>query len=335
MERYKQEINYEKVFAILPSIMGFPMVKRYSQWTCNRRMNGEIHPRHDKTVCRLVPNGIQVLEHGGDCITLFNWMIRYGGCHNTKEARMKLLSMAGSVIVDIPEYKENQIKYVPTIKHDQSIDNRIKYGDPLQTWMRSVVGKTRADYVMDLYGVGAALGKCKCEEGYKQIKTTVFWYIDEKLRILHDKVIAYRDDGHRDRDYGGYSFYGSGKGYRGKCLMGEHLLHDKSEYDSVYVVESEKTALLCRAFFEKGVWLASGGKNNLNKKMIKPGWILLPDIDAWDEWNEKFPGQCLKWWKKYPKWKPGRTDDIGDYVVWRSGKIREEYKKKEHGSEGS
>ena len=151
MERYKQKLTTKKVFAILPSIMGFPMVKRYSQWICNRRMNGEIHPRHDKTVCRLVPNGIQVLEHGGDCITLFNWMIRYGGCHNTQEARLKL-SMAGSVI-DIPEYRENQIKYVPLIKHDQS--TRIKYGDPLQL-VRSVGKAGRISN-----GWRGAAGKCK------------------------------------------------------------------------------------------------------------------------------------------------------------------------------
>lgn len=73
-----------------------------------------------------------------------------------------------------------------------------------------------------------------------------------------------------------------------QCLFGEHLL---SQYpnQSVVLVQSEKTAVICTGFLSEYVWLATVGGNSLGDKLdILSGRKVTayPDIDADDYWCE-------------------------------------------------
>lgn len=77
-----------------------------------------------------------------------------------------------------------------------------------------------------------------------------------------------------------------------QCFFGEHLL---SKFPSwpIAIVESEKTAVIasiCKGAFPDLIWLASGGKSNLNAdKLTRLGTdrrvILFPDADGFEQWQ--------------------------------------------------
>jgi hypothetical protein len=74
-----------------------------------------------------------------------------------------------------------------------------------------------------------------------------------------------------------------------QCLFGEHLL---KQYPSraVALVESEKTAVICCAFWQEYIWLATGGKSQLNDRLqVLRGRkvVAFPDVDGYLEWKEK------------------------------------------------
>ena len=79
-----------------------------------------------------------------------------------------------------------------------------------------------------------------------------------------------------------------------QCLFGEHLLTKHPE-QPVAVVEAEKTAFICSAFCPDFVWVATGGKSQLNERLnILKGRkiVVFPDVDGYDEWCqqiEQFP----------------------------------------------
>ena len=70
-----------------------------------------------------------------------------------------------------------------------------------------------------------------------------------------------------------------------QCLFGEHLLQDKVNAN-VALVESEKTAVICSLLLPEYIWLATGGKNQFNDRlMVLKGRKVtaFPDIDGYDE----------------------------------------------------
>ena len=74
-----------------------------------------------------------------------------------------------------------------------------------------------------------------------------------------------------------------------QCFFGQHL---KNESDIICLVESEKTALLCAGLFKKTVWMATGGRTQLNALKImelgaKKRLILFPDADSVVFWSDK------------------------------------------------
>ena len=74
-----------------------------------------------------------------------------------------------------------------------------------------------------------------------------------------------------------------------QCLFGEHLLK-KYPFKNVAIVESEKTALICSSFWPEYLWLATGGKSQLNDRLqvLKGRKIVaFPDVDGYQEWKEK------------------------------------------------
>ena len=63
------------------------------------------------------------------------------------------------------------------------------------------------------------------------------------------------------------------------------------EDNVVAIVESEKSALLGSLVYPRYTWLATGGKCNLTphktSALVNRTVILLPDVDAYDEWKER------------------------------------------------
>ena len=74
-----------------------------------------------------------------------------------------------------------------------------------------------------------------------------------------------------------------------QCLFGEHLL-EQYPLKNVALVESEKTALICTAFWPEDIWLATSGKSQLNDRLqVLKGRkvVAFPDVDGYQEWKEK------------------------------------------------
>ncbi len=74
-----------------------------------------------------------------------------------------------------------------------------------------------------------------------------------------------------------------------QCLFGEHLLKLYPE-KVVALVESEKTAVICSALRPECIWLATGGKGQLNDRVeVLQGRkiVAFPDVDGYDVWVEK------------------------------------------------
>ncbi|MBR4899093.1 MAG: hypothetical protein IKZ48_09935 [Prevotella sp.] len=134
----------------------------------------------------------------------------------------------------------------------------------------------------------------------------IFWQIDEH-DMLHDgKIMYYRPDCHRDHDrkptWVNYLLKRNGQlpeDFKSEhCLFGLHLLSEKcrvkSEKFATAVVESEKTAIIMSEVKPEYIWLATGGKTELNVAKLRPlagrKVILFPDTDetgdTYREWYD-------------------------------------------------
>ncbi len=133
----------------------------------------------------------------------------------------------------------------------------------------------------------------------------IFWQIDENDVMRDGKIMYYRTDCHRDHDrkpsWVCYHLRRAGMlpvDYKSDhCLFGLHLLKTQGGDrggSSVCVVESEKTAVIMSALKPDYIWLATGGKTELNVAKLKPlqgrRVILFPDTDetgqTYRDWYE-------------------------------------------------
>ena len=76
-----------------------------------------------------------------------------------------------------------------------------------------------------------------------------------------------------------------------QCFFGEHLLI-RYPGKTVFIVESEKTALITAHFMPDGLWLATGGKNgcfngNAIRVLVQRNVVLMPDLGATEQWKQK------------------------------------------------
>lgn len=261
-------------------------------------MNGERHMwRRDKLkVCKW-NNDIWVHEEGGEHQSITTWLQNYGGASDYLRALDILRGKAQGVKFDMVfRQKEEKVGlYVP--REDYEAAKKYDLGKcALFRWMCKFFPEARVRAVWDEYGVTT--------DGRGN---AVFWAIDVDGHILHDKRIAYKADGHRDRERGAWRRYTIGKGYTGKCYFGAYACRDS---EKVYVCESEKSALMFRLYYNRPV-IATGGKNNLGNDCSK--MVLVPDMDARDAWSEK--GEVWEWWKHFEGL--GDHADICDGIVSR------------------
>lgn len=160
--------------------------------------------------------------------------------------------------------------------------------NPLYTFLSGVIGRSRADRLFRLYRVGTSR---------KWNGSVVFWQVDSGGKVHAGKIMGYDAcTGHRlkvphphvcwvhtELRLPGFSLC--------QCLFGEHLL-DRYPDKTVFIVESEKTALIAAHFMPDGVWIATGGKNGcLNgmtaRVLVQRNVVLMPDLGATEQWRDK------------------------------------------------
>ena len=138
--------------------------------------------------------------------------------------------------------------------------------------------------------------------GVTRERAVIFYQIDSKGRCRTGKVMKYDPEtGHRIKDEntkGRITWVHSLMKYAGQlpqewtltqCLFGEHLLPLFPE-KPVALVESEKTAIICAGLIPKFIWLATGGKSQINSRLdvLKGRSVTaFPDIDGYSTWVEK------------------------------------------------
>lgn len=168
-------------------------------------------------------------------------------------------------------------------------------------FLRSIFDIDIVRYLMALYAVGATASG-----------DVIFWQIDKAGRIRAGKIMRYNTTGHRDKRHFGNWVHSILKGKNllpnewelSQCLFGEHLLQwSWNKKKTVALVESEKTAIICAAVFPQYIWLATGGKHNLQiektNALAGRKVIMYPDTDStgatfrlWKDKANEMAGFC-------------------------------------------
>ena len=156
----------------------------------------------------------------------------------------------------------------------------------LMCFMCDHLGEEITNRLIELY----QMGKSAHWKG-----ATVFWQIDRLDRIRTGKIMLYdTHTGKRIKEpYHHITWVHSVLKLNDynleQCFFGEHLLKDNTK--PVSIVESEKTALVCSAYYPDFIWLAAGSLNNLNEKKCKilagRNVTLFPDKGCFDKWKER------------------------------------------------
>lgn len=162
--------------------------------------------------------------------------------------------------------------------------------NPLYTFLARCIGKEDTDRLCRLYRVGTSK---------KWGGSAVFWQVDCQGSVRTGKVMLYDvKTGKRVKEPQPHVCWVHTemrlKEYHlRQCLFGEHLLPlypDKQ----VFIVESEKTAVIASHFMPDVLWIATGGKNGcFNERAIHVlagrDVMLMPDLGATQEWQGKLP----------------------------------------------
>ena len=162
-------------------------------------------------------------------------------------------------------------------------------------FLRGLIGKKNTVSTVKEYHIGVTKkrdvifyqidtqGRCRTGKIMKYDRTTGKRVKDEKVggRItwVHSILKQSRDPGLRLPS--GWELT--------QCLFGEHLLR-QYPLKHVALVESEKTAVICSSFWPEYIWLATGGKSQLNDRLqVLRGRkvVAFPDVDGFSEWKEK------------------------------------------------
>lgn len=160
--------------------------------------------------------------------------------------------------------------------------------NPLCTFLSIMIGRSNAERLFKLYQVGTSK---------KWNGSAVFWQVDSNGQVHAGKIMGYdAKTGHRlkvphphicwvhtELRLPDFNLC--------QCFFGEHLLVRYPD-KTVFIVESEKTALIAAHFMPDGLWLATGGKNGcFNEKAVRVlahrDVVLMPDLGATEQWKLK------------------------------------------------
>jgi hypothetical protein len=177
--------------------------------------------------------------------------------------------------------------------------------------------------------------------GASRKDAVIFWQIDEQGQVHEGKMMLYDARCHRIKEkhalsWVGYELRNQGKLHKSwkatHCLFGLHQIRQRPD-DTICIVESEKTAVICSQKVKDCVWMATGGIGELNLEHLKTlqghKLILYPDTDTTGETFDKW--RNIAWQAKValrmdiivsdileknatPEQKEAKID-IADYVV--------------------
>ena len=278
------------------------------EWTCPCPLHKGNHLNHFKVSPSKNIYYCFVCGAGGDCV---DFLMKYNGM--SYPDAMRWLGQKYGIEVDDKQKQFNvkpskpiPIEAAPelpmlTLPLDMVKARMDTSHDTLCCWLRSLPWneeeRQRVDKVIRAYGVGSS------NNGM-----TIFWQIDEQGRVRTGKMMRYKADGHRDREgYNSdwihstlsrarmYQYFDPSKQQAKPCLFGLHLLNAKNDSNTINIVESEKTALICAIAIgsKNGLWMATGGLQFLRKEQLQPlidlGYTIVihPDHDGEKLWREK------------------------------------------------
>lgn len=297
---------YDPVAALrnAPRLMGMELVEHGAGLQGGYYLNGDRHAyRRDKLKVFIGRGSVWVSEEGGRCISLVQWLVEFGGASDWKDA-LRMIKGERQAIDwnrEVRQRSQTELRYVsPDVLEGAKAYDLRKCA--LFRWMCELFPEAKVREAWDLYNVTTDANG-----------NAVFWYVDQNGKILYDKRILYKADGHRDKSFFPARRYRVADGYSGKCYFGACLAGDGKR---AFIVESEKSALLGWLYYGRR-FLACGGKGNLRE--IEQGMMLVPDMDARDEWAQK--GEVFRWWEKWglPESEIGDHADIGDMIVYKKG----------------
>lgn len=299
----KELIDLNAVMDNIPTIMGLELTRKGDKWQGGYYMDRSKHPyRRDKLKVTIWNYNIWIHEEGNESMSLQTWLTRYGGAADYKEA---FRIMRGNAV---------PLPYVASER--KKVEGRYVSGDMIELYkMYDLRSNNLFNWMCRLFGEGKTR---ECWERYNVTSDergdTCFWYVNNEGKICHDKIVRYRWDGHRSKDYGGFRRFKTSDGYSERCAFGAHLIGSDDEI--VNIVESEKTAMMASIVYG-GVWLAVGGKGQLRD--VDDRTRLWPDIDAALDWSDK--GNVVTWWEGE---NIGEKWDIGDLIEAKikKGKIK-------------
>lgn len=293
--------EYDPVAALrnAPKLLGMDLKEWGRELHGGYYLNGEPHRyRKDKLKVFISQGSVWVHEEGGRCISLPAWLVEFGGAADFKDA-LRMIKGESQVMKWNHEVRERAVNKVQYVSPDilQAAKAWPLENCPLFRWMCRMFPEEKVRKAWELYNVTTNSKGEAC-----------FWYVNQDGRILHDKRIAYREDGHRDKSYFPPREYRVGAGYTGRCYFGACIPDDGKK---VFLCESEKSALLAYLYYGRR-FMACGGKGNLRD--IDKNMLLVPDLDARFEWEEK--GEVYPWWEKWgiPIENMPENADIGDMI---------------------
>lgn len=299
-DRYSFAYDCVAAMRNVPRLLGMELEMHGNGWQGGYYLNGDKHAyRRDKLKVFVGRGSVWVSEEGGRCVSLPQWLIEFGGASDFKDA-LRIIKGQPQAIEWNREFRKKVAPEVQYVSKDV-LEGAKRYPlekCPLFRWMCGMFPEEKVREVWERYNVTT-----------DSHGNAVFWYVDQQGRILYDKRICYGEDGHRRKDFFPGRQYRVADGYTGKAYFGAHLANDGKK---AFIAESEKSVLLCSLYFGDRRFMACGGKSNLRE--IEPDMLLVPDMDARIEWEEK--GQVWEWWEKWPAGIPiPEKADIGDMIV--------------------
>ena len=139
----------------------------------------------------------------------------------------------------------------------------------------------------------------------------IFWELDNKGWPHDGKIMYYQPDCHRTKDknptwvnhiLARREGRKKGEGTTSHCFFGLHLLLEvqlftnrSADNTTIAIVEAEKTAVILSEHYPQYIWLAAGGKGQIQIDKFRPlrgrKVILFPDTDpdgsTFKSWSDK------------------------------------------------
>jgi hypothetical protein len=186
---------------------------------------------------------------------------------------------------DYVTFKVSKHEVTPITRIDPSeLKSSLDYTDNFTAFLMATFGARRVSKVLSVFFIGTS---------YHWYGATMFWYIAKDMAIRSGKIMLYdtatgrRVKEPKDRVNYLHSVAPLFGYYQSACFFGEHQLNGNNK--PVFVVESEKTAIIGSIYHPQFVWLACGGisglKTNIFKVLEGRTVKLIPDANGVDSWS--------------------------------------------------